>query len=148
MKFETSYGTPEAVRMIELVEAQRREAWLTSFWGREEARDLLRSFSRCLTYDGEPLAIVGVTPMWFGTAEVWSLLSYKVVEHPIPVIRLNVRYLEHAREVLGFRRAQTYVHPKTEHGLDWLVKYGFEAEGTLRSYIDGDDYLLVAKVWP
>lgn len=96
----------------------------------------------------KPEAIFGLTVLWDGNADVWTLLSKEACRHPISLQKAAKSLLERYSQNLELRRISAATDPKHKGGSRWLESLGFQREGTMRKYgPDGSDWDLYARVF-
>lgn len=97
-----------------------------------------------------PVAILGVTVLWPGVAEVWSIMTDDIRKVPVAFHRFCERLLRSTMKKHKLHRAQCNVRGDFTTGLRWAEALGFQREGLLRQFgPDGSDYILFARTtWP
>ncbi len=86
--------------------------------------------------DGKPIAIMGITQMWEGVAEVWSLLSDQAKTfHAGHNMLKKVRWaLETFQRELHIHRFQATALATHKEGCRFLEAMGFSLEAKLMNY--------------
>lgn len=96
--------------------------------------------------DGDIVGIVGITHMWPGVAEVWSILSEKSKDFPITLHRNVLDLLNVYQEDYNMHRFQLTVLKGFEEGYKWANALGFKAEAIMVKYdASGNDHILFAR---
>jgi hypothetical protein len=116
-------------------------------------REMVHVYSRifrcpCHT---EPLAIVGVTPIFLHTAEIWAFLSSQVtILSHAGMLMATLRKLEpQVVRTLSLQRLQAVADTKLPGARSFAEHEGFQVEGILRNYrADGRDFYRLAKLYP
>ena len=103
-----------------------------------------------LWLDGEPLAAIGLTPVWDGVAEAWMMVApVRFEKHWLPVVRYTLRKLHEYRVELELHRVQATVLTNFAAArcfIEWKP-LGFKFEGEMRGYFpSGADALRYAWV--
>ena len=99
-----------------------------------QTRTLLRDNARTWEDDGEILAIVGVSPMWKGVGQVWTMLTENARERGVVLTRGVVGFLSMLHSERGYHRLQATVTRGDETGRLWILRLGFEYEGMMLAY--------------
>ena len=100
----------------------------------EATRDILREHARTWEDDGRIVAIVGVSPMWKGVGQVWTMLTEESRERGVALTRGVLRFLSMLHEERGYWRLQATVEHGDEAGASWIIQLGFGYEGTMIGY--------------
>lgn len=97
--------------------------------------------------DTKVIGVVGISCLWPGVGEAWTLLSEDVRKYPILFHKLIFNGLRFYMKELKLHRLQASVVSDFCTGGKWLSKLGFTKEGTMRKLgVNGDDYDLWARV--
>jgi hypothetical protein len=97
--------------------------------------------------DRKPIAIVGITMVWSKVGEVWAIFDESICKQPISLTRRMVRLLNHARDVLSFKRLQANVRATDQQSMRFIEFLGFKKEGLMAKYgPDLVDYYLYGRV--
>ncbi len=105
------------------------------------------SFAHTVILDYKIIAIVGITIIWPGVAEVWSLLSEDIKKIPSYFHRGILKGLNFYQQNLKIKRYQASVKKDYLDGLRWIKALGFEYEGEMKSFgPDGSDFFLFGRV--
>ncbi len=100
-----------------------------------------------VTYLDKPIAFICMVRIWNKVAEIMSITSDEVKEHPTAFHRLCKKMIQDHVEVYGIQRVQTIVKSNYNDGCRWLEMLGFAIEGEMKKFgPEGDDYLLMARV--
>ncbi len=100
----------------------------------DTTRDLLREHSRTWEDNGRIVAIVGVSPMWKGVGQVWTMLTVEARERGVMLTRGVLRFIADLPAARGDWRLQATVVRGDEPGRLWIVQLGFDFEGTMVAY--------------
>ena len=95
-------------------------------------------------HKGRIIACAGFFCPLPGTAEVWLIPSVYVKEVPILFVREVRSYLEVLAETFKWNRIQTVTRVDNFHR-KWMKVLGFEEEGVMKKYRDGQDYIISAR---
>ncbi len=94
------------------------------------------------------IAVIGITPIWKGVAEVWSMTSERVRECPIAFHRLVLSMIDQYQHTLGLHRVYMHVKFGFHEGVRWANALGFKCEGLMKKMAqDGSDILLFGRTW-
>lgn len=97
--------------------------------------------------DSNPVAIGGIQPITPWVGEAW-LITSKHHRCTISVIRMIASYLLVVPKETGFRRVEACVRADFTRAIRLVRYFGFEYEGTRRSYgKDGEDFLMFARLF-
>ncbi|MFQ5472449.1 MAG: hypothetical protein ACE5FA_06150 [Dehalococcoidia bacterium] len=100
-----------------------------------QIREVLRQQSRAwIDEHGEPLACVGIWPMWPGVGTVWTILSEAALEHGIQLSLGVRRFLREVDESESYWRLQATIEHGNVEARSWILWLGFVYEGTMRAY--------------
>jgi L-amino acid N-acyltransferase YncA len=104
----------------------------------------------CYTVTNEtdtPIAIIGLTLLWEGVADIWGVISDEVKKTPIAFHKQIMHSMNFYAEELKLRRLQVYVQAEFNDGCKWLRSLGFVTEGRLASFgPEGKDYYIMGRV--
>jgi hypothetical protein len=97
--------------------------------------------------DDEPIAIIGLVPMYGKVAEAWTIISeHALRNHLISLIRKIRGEIEKRMSDGLYRRIQAVCLVTDEHA-DWMEALGFQIEGVLRSAAPlGEDLYICGRV--
>lgn len=97
--------------------------------------------------EGRIVFFGGVTILWPGVGEAWSIMSELVEIHPLAVVREIRSRISEAFEAHGLRRVQAIVTDDNPRAVKLLQMAGFEVEGILRQYSpDGKDCYILGRL--
>jgi len=98
-------------------------------------------------YDEEGvMGVVGCTPIWEGVANMWTLLGEGIYREPKAFSLLTGKLIEEMFNKYRLRRADAHVKIGHDKGVEWIERFGFVREGTMRRYLpDGSDAYLYAR---
>lgn len=99
-----------------------------------------------LIHKGRIIACMGFFMILPGVAEVWLIPSVWVPTVPKLFIQEVRRYLEVTAEVVSWHRCQTVTRCDNFHRR-WMKAIGFEEEGVLRNYSNGQDFIMSARLF-
>ncbi len=91
-------------------------------------------YSYTMVGDNGPIGIIGITLMWKGVAEVWSLLSAEAKMHPFALHRQVKKCIKIYQKELELHRIQAMSLANHKEGCRWLESLGFSLEATLMNY--------------
>jgi len=148
MKLTLFPGCSDDIRLIDVQEAQRGQINDTILAVHFDDTTL-RMFSRTLKYpDGEPVAMMGITPKWPGYATGWALIGNKALKYPLALTKTARKLVERAKWSLCLRRIDIDVDVRHTAAIRWAKHLGFEVEGIQRCHgLQGEDSYLLARVW-
>lgn len=94
--------------------------------------------------DGRLVALGGHTPVWKGRTILWGYVGGDAG----PALRAMTREIRRqvAAMSVEFPRMEAYAERHHKTGRQWLGMLGFKREGLMRSFYNGRDYVLYAKV--
>ena len=96
--------------------------------------------------DGRIICCGGVVPLNNGSAEIWLIPSVYVSHVTMTFARELRKTLFSVREDLGVTRLQTACINDDLHDR-WMTFLGFQKEGVMRKYHNGEDYSMWGRVW-
>jgi hypothetical protein len=103
--------------------------------------------ARTVLLDGKPVAIVGLTLLWTGVAEAWSLLSHDIQIKPVSFHKTVQTLLKEMEDIHQLFRVQATVRSDYRTGIRWLMGLGFELEALMKKYgPEHEDHFLYARV--
>ncbi|MGE4296855.1 MAG: hypothetical protein AB7E47_02400 [Desulfovibrionaceae bacterium] len=98
--------------------------------------------------DGD--TVVACAGVWFERRELahgWAVTSAHVAAHALSFHKAFRRHIEAVwNDFPQLRRLQTCVHADHTVSQAWLGRLGLEPEGRMRRFLNGDDYILYARV--
>lgn len=95
----------------------------------------------------ELIASAGVTLLWGGVAEAWSVITPRVYKHGFAFHRAVKTMLSKIILEKKLYRIQASVISGFPQGAKWLESLGFQCEGFMKKYDSAkNDYFLYAKV--
>lgn len=101
-----------------------------------------------LRENGRVVAIFGLTIIWPGVVEVWSLLSREVKRIPLAVIKNILLGLSFYQKHLHVKRFQMTVKNDYMDGHRFARFLGFTHEGVMHAWgPDGSDFALYGRVF-
>lgn len=96
--------------------------------------------------DGCLICCGGVMPLHNGNAEIWLIPSVYVSKITMTFARELRKALFSIRQDLGLVRMQTACLNDELHDR-WMTFLGFQKEGVMRKYNNGDEFSLWGRVW-
>ena len=97
--------------------------------------------------DEEPAAVFGVVPMSTTSAEIWSITSDTIDEHPIAYVRWSKHVIKQTMDSMGLVRLQAVCLVIHDISKRWLESLGFNVEGIMRKYDSKqNDYYMMARI--
>lgn len=105
-----------------------------------------RGLSFTAIYDREIMCCGGVTIMWPGVGEVWTVNGPLTRKYPIQFHKLIKRWLHLLTKKHGLHRIQAVVDATNETHVRWIEALGFSREGMMRQYYRRRDFYLYAIV--
>lgn len=92
-------------------------------------------YCRAVLWNGEIVGVGGVVTYWSGVGEVWVMLSKKVLQIPVTMVRCIKRIYKRYRDDTNFTRLQCIVSANFPQGQKLVESLGFKFEGRLRKYL-------------
>jgi hypothetical protein len=102
----------------------------------------------CMLADGEPVAAGGIVRQWDNVGKGWTLhterarSSFFLMRNATRIVKTLAPIV---RDAMGLERleAETWAQPKY---CSWLSHLGFVAEGVMRKYKNGEDFMRFAWI--
>lgn len=94
------------------------------------------------TSAGEIIACIGTIPQWENYSRAWALLSGDAGRCMVSLTRGISRWLRFHNT----GRVDTAVDCTFEAAIRWAEMLGFQREGVMRKYKDGNDFYLYSQV--
>lgn len=91
---------------------------------------------------GQPIFAGGLMRQWEGRGLVWALVAADAGRWLVQITRATWGFLDAQPE----ERLETAVQTGWKPGARWAALLGFEREGTMRRWMDGQDFDLWARV--
>ena len=88
----------------------------------------------------------GVKVIWDGVGEVWTVNSSHIKDHPLTFHKLILQWLRLFTDKYDLDRVQAVVEATNSMNKKWIESLGFKAEGLMRKYHGGKDYIMYARV--
>lgn len=105
------------------------------------------SFVATITFDGKPVAFIGMKLIWRGVGHVWSVTSDEITKAPAAFHKIVLEKLEEYQRIFMLWRVQMFVRAKYKPGIRWAESLGFKNEGLMAKFDpEGHDYFRFAKV--
>jgi len=95
--------------------------------------------------DGRIIACGGIVPLNNGNSEIWLIPSLWVSSVTLTFAREIRRWLDKIRHDFALNRMQTACMNDDLHNR-WMAFLGFEKEGVMKKYHNGNDYCMWSKV--
>lgn len=97
--------------------------------------------------DGRVLGAGGIARSWKGTGTAWTVLTEELTSRHKKSLHKWVRRLFPLLvKTLDLTRVQADALARSGVNCAWLERLGFESEGIMRKYKDGEDYVRFAWV--
>lgn len=97
--------------------------------------------------NGEIVAVLGLTLIYSGVAEAWSLTSELVNKCPKSYFKAVKHLLEATQKELNIHRFQMHIRSELFYLHRWAKKIGFKPEGELKKFgPDKSDHHIYARV--
>ena len=102
-----------------------------------------RSESRTFIVDGIVAMILGVTVVWEGCGEVWSLPTPLIQGRGLSIVRGTKQLISDAIDKFSLRQIRTGIDASELDDIRWIELIGFKHEATLtRATVNLDDILI------
>ncbi len=102
-----------------------------------------------LLRDERPVFSGGIVILWNGVGEAWTLMSERVREYPLAVVKTIRFCIDEAVRSYQLRRVQATVKKHDDRAIALLHAVGFKIEGLMEQYgPDGEDYYMVRRLIP
>jgi len=111
--------------------------------------DLLNDGShvRTIEHDDTVLSVAGVSVMWDGVGQLWSMQTKYAPDHSMTVVRDTRELIAQAFTQLELHRVQTTVRADDPHLQKWIRLVGLSVEGVLTAAAsDRTDLLMYMKL--
>ena len=97
---------------------------------------------------GKPMLCFGVSPQWYGVAELWMIPDTKLVsKNRIKFHRGAKKFMELIMEELNLHRIHVTVLSSNIKAIKWIESISFQREGVLRKYtFDKKDMIIYSKM--
>lgn len=104
-----------------------------------------KSVCGTMVFDGRVIAVIGYMELWPQCIEVWVIPSVYVPMYRFVFLRTLRSYLTQLFQPNGFMRIQCpqFITSNLDH---WMEHLGFQCEGIMRKYWNGQDMKLWAHV--
>jgi hypothetical protein len=133
-------ATPEMADQIMLQSTQQISGFEATS---AELANFIKSGPAFAAVDGSLLAIAGLVPIWPGRSVAWGLLSDSIGASMLPIHKSILRGLNGIFQV---DRVEAYVLEGHEEGKRWMRLLGFEPEGTMKKFHNGQNFELFARL--
>ncbi len=81
-----------------------------------------------------------------GTGEAWVLTSAQVWRHARKLLQVSESVLDIVATDYNLQRLQAHVRTDWKAAISFVERLGFDREGRLRKYNNGQDYFIYARV--
>ncbi len=106
------------------------------------------SYIETITFDGKPVAIIGMVIAWRGCGTVWSVTSDGLEDAPEKFNALVLEMIEEYTRVFKLWRLQFNVLANFRLGIRWAKQIGFSSEGLMQKFDpEGRDYYRFARIF-
>ena len=105
------------------------------------------AYGYCVLDNGRPVLCFGVSPQWYGVAELWMIPDTKLVsKNKIRFHRGALRFMDLIMEELNLHRIHVTVLASNIKALKWIESISFEREGVLKKYtFDKKDMIMYSR---
>ena len=131
---------PEMADVMRVQNAQRVSGMQMT---RESLAQCIAAGPAFACVDGSILAIGGINPVWHQRAVAWGLLSDSIGASMTPVHRAVLRGLD---GLFVTKRVEAYVALDHAEGFRWMRLLGFQQEGMMRCFHEGQDFALFSRI--
>lgn len=97
----------------------------------------------CIDEDGI-VGCGGIAMLWERVGQAWAIFSPSIEKHGLFVSKFAKWVIYAKKREYGLDRIQAIVLSSSEKNKRWVEFLGFQYEGTLRKYISGMDFEMVA----
>lgn len=125
---------PEMADMIQVQPAQIGQVMKPA----EVAAAIAAGPAYGVAYRGRLLALGGLSTIWPGRGYLWGLLASDLGPSMTPIHRVVARALAEA----DLQRVEAYIDPRHLAADRWIRLLGFEQEGVMRAFWQGQDFAL------
>lgn len=92
--------------------------------------------------ENTPIVCAGIAPQWHGRSMAWAVLGEGSGPHMIAITRAVKSFLDSRPE----ERLEMQVKADFKPAHRWAKMLGFEWEGTMRKYCNGEDFDLYSRI--
>jgi RimJ/RimL family protein N-acetyltransferase len=115
-------------------------------------KNYLEKFARTFTKDGKPFALIGITPIWKGCAQVWSYIDKETIKGYFQIERFvfatTKRGIDDYQRLLNLHRVSMHVECDDPAAIRFAEHLGFSLEGRMIQHgPDRSDHFMYAKLW-
>ena len=96
--------------------------------------------------DGRIISCGGINLGYFGNADIWQMPSIYVKDYTVVYGKYIRRWINETRKKYALHRLETTCLDDELHNR-WMKFLGFEQEGKKRKWINGQDYIMWARLW-
>ena len=139
LPFKISHGLEIKVRAEETIKSNKEfREWLKS----------LKNAGNCFTalYENEIIICGGVRVILPHVGEAWVICSECIKKYTRELYKYSRIVIENIIEKERLYRVQAYVKADWKDAISFIENLGFELEGLVRKYINGENYYLYARV--
>jgi len=134
---------PARPEMVSIIQAQRAQLATGQTMSREQvAAAIDAGVSLACVQGARILAFGGIAEQWPGRGILWGLLTDSIGATFTPVHRIVRRALD----TTALKRVEAHVDVNHAEAVRWIELLGFTREGVMRSFWNGYDFALYARV--
>ena len=106
------------------------------------------SYGYCVLDKGRPVLCFGVSPQWYGVAELWMIPDKNLVsKHKIKFHRGAIRFMDYIMEELNLHRIHVTILASNLRAIRWIESISFTREGVLKKYtFDKQDMIMYSRL--
>ena len=97
--------------------------------------------------EGNLIAVAGINLLWKGVGEAWVMFGCDPFEHRWFIHKTTIRFINRLSDDLKLVRLQAVVKQGHYAGIVWVNHLGFDFEGDMKAYFNGETYLRYAKIF-
>ena len=105
------------------------------------------SYGYCVLDNGRPVLCFGVSPQWYGVAELWMIPDKHLLrKHRFIFHRGANNFMRYLMEELNLHRIHVTVLADDLRALKWIESISFQREGVLKKYtFDKKDMIMYSR---
>jgi hypothetical protein len=97
--------------------------------------------------DGDDIVSCGgISALWPGVGEAWVICSSGIWRYARQLLTISRSLIEKIECENNLVRVQAHVKASWPAAISFVERLGFEREGLLRKYMNGEDYLCYARL--
>ena len=106
------------------------------------------AYGYCVLDNGRPVLCFGVSPQWYGVAELWMIPDRNLVsKNKIRFHRGAMRFMDFIMEELNLHRIHVTVLSSNIKAIKWIESISFVREGVLKKYtFYAKDMIMYSKI--